>query len=243
MLRGIKSLELRFILPLALGLLAVIGLTACSSEDSVTPAEPIADVDAYLEALPSWESFSPPKADADEPVDDPVMSEEEINGTTYNCESTRYSLTKTPEKIATLNPDVEVLYVGSLLQGSGYIGGIGTLEELPIRQRAPLTLSIDLLTGENTRTVADPDLSSVNQAVGELIQAASDAGHRAGSRIVYNEVTYHSLKEASLKLGFSAAYWTAVLFAAGAFALAYVVLPRGERVEPSEPVEPAVAGG
>lgn len=44
-------------------------------------------------------------------------------------------------------------------------------------------------------------------------------------------------------LSFSAAYWTAVLFAAGAFALAYVVLPRGERVEPSEPVEPAVAGG
>ena len=44
-------------------------------------------------------------------------------------------------------------------------------------------------------------------------------------------------------LGFAAAYWTAVLFAAGAFLLAFGVLPRGERLEPAEEAEPAVAGG
>jgi len=43
--------------------------------------------------------------------------------------------------------------------------------------------------------------------------------------------------------GFGAAYWTAALFAAAAFALAWLVLPRGETVEPSEPIEPAIAGG
>ncbi len=195
----------RITLLLAASLLLLSGLTACSGDDPAAPPV-VADVDGYLADLPSWTAFSPSLPDADEAVGDPELSQEEINGTNYNCESTRYSMTQTPDKMATLNPDVEVLWVGSLLQGSGYIGGIGTLAELPIRQRAPLTLSIDLLTGDNTRTVADPDLASVTQAIGGLIQAAADAGHRAGSRIVYNESTYHSLEETTLKLGFSAAY-------------------------------------
>ena len=186
-------------------LLILIALTGCSSDDPATPIL-LADVDSYLASLPAWDVYSPPRTASDEQIDDPVDSSEEINGTTYNCMSTRYSMTQTPEKIVTLNPDVEVLYVGSLLQGNGYVGGIGTLAELPIRQRAPLDISIDLLTGNNTRTVANPDLASVTQAVGELIQAASDAGHRAGSRIFYQEIDYHTLEEAALKVGFSAAY-------------------------------------
>jgi multidrug resistance protein len=46
-----------------------------------------------------------------------------------------------------------------------------------------------------------------------------------------------------VSLGFAAAYWTAVLFAAAAFTLAYVVLPRRDRIEPTDPTEPAVVGG
>ena len=188
--------------PLAL-ILVVVG---CGGEDTPMSPPVAADVDQYLGSLPAWTAFSPPAAPADIPVSDPVDSEEEVDGSTYQCQSTRYSLTQTPDKIVTLNPDVEVLWVGSLLQGSGYLGGIGTLAELPIRQRAPIQISIDLLTGNNTRTVADPNLATVNQAIGELIQAASDAGHRAGSNIVYSQTSYHSYEEAALKLGFSATY-------------------------------------
>ncbi len=195
----------KFVLRLVAGLLILFGAVSCSSDDPAAPI-PVADVDAYLANLPSWDSFSPPMPDADDAVGAPVDSTEVVDGTTYECVTTHYSLTQTPEKLVTLNPDVEVLWVGSLLQGSGYVGGLGSLAELPIRQRGPLTLAIDLLTGENTRTVADPDLASVGSAIGDLIQTASDAGHRAGSRIAYNEVSYHSLAEASLKLGFSAAY-------------------------------------
>jgi predicted MFS family arabinose efflux permease len=46
-----------------------------------------------------------------------------------------------------------------------------------------------------------------------------------------------------VSFGFGAAYWTAVLFAAGAFALAFAVLPRRDPTGPLEAVEPAVAGG
>ncbi len=43
--------------------------------------------------------------------------------------------------------------------------------------------------------------------------------------------------------GFGAAYWTAGIVAVAAFGLAWLVLPRGERLGPTEPFEPAVAGG
>ena len=195
----------KLFLRLVAGLLILCGAISCSSDDPAAPAR-VADVNAYLASLPTWATYSPPVPDADIAVGTPVDSTEVVDGTTYECVTTHYSLTQTPERLVTLNPDVEVLWVGSLLQGSGYVGGLGSLAELPIRQRGPLTLAIDLLTGENTRTVADPDLASVGSAIGDLIQTASDAGHRAGSRIAYNEVSYHTLAEAALKLGFSAAY-------------------------------------
>jgi hypothetical protein len=115
-------------------------------------------------------------------------------------------MTTTPDKIATFHPDSGILWTGALLEGKGHLEGIGSLRELPIRQRSPLTLSIDLLTEENTETVDAPDAASVKSAVGRLIQKATDAGHRAGSSISYKQITSHSVEEASLKLGFSASY-------------------------------------
>lgn len=164
------------------------------------------DMDEFLRALQSWEEFAPPQEDSDVQIGDPVLTQEAVNGTDYNCNSTPYSITRTPDKIATLNPDSEILWVGALLQGKGHLEGIGSLAELPIRQRSPMTLSIDLLTTENTQTVELPDLASVNQAVGRLIQQATDADHRAGSKISFNQVTSHSVEEAALRLGFSASY-------------------------------------
>jgi hypothetical protein len=158
-------------------------------------------MDAYLAALPTWVAFSPLLADLDMATGPSTTVEEMVGSTPYNCAVTPYSMTRTPD-----NPDVEVLWAGSLLQGKGYVGGIGSLEELPIRQRAPITISIDLLTGNNTRTVENPTPASVASAVGSLIQAATDAGHRAGSKIFFNQVDYHSLAEASLSAGFSASY-------------------------------------
>ena len=180
-------------------------------EQPEQPAPPPADMDAYLQDLPTWEAFAPQLADFDGAVGDPTTTEEEVDGTTYNCTSTPYSITRTPEKVVTLNPDVEILWAGALLQGEGYLGGIGSLAELPIRQRAPITLSIDILTGSNNRTVDSPGLASVTSAVGELIQAATDAGHRAGSKIAYTQEDYHALAEASVRTGLSAKYQGATI--------------------------------
>src|SRR5262245_4891723 len=190
---------------LSLALLAVLA-SSCKEDPAAPETVPVADVDEFLNSLPTWEEFSPTKPDADEATGDPAQIEEVVDGRKYNCETTPYSITRTPDKIVTMNPDYEVLWPGSLLQGQGYAMGIGSLAELPIRERAPLTLSIDLLTHDNTRTVDNPTLASVNQAIGELIQAATDAGHLAGSNALFTQERMHSVNQGLLKLGLSAKY-------------------------------------
>jgi len=196
---------------LSTSLLAAIlaaSLFAACSDDPTAPEEqvPPADVNQYLQTLPTWDQVSPPLPDADDATGAPNEGEETIGGDPYECTTTPYSITRTPDRIVTLDPDVEILWVGSLLQGKGHMGGIGSLAELPIRQRAPMTLSIDLLTGNNTKTVSSPTVATVNSAVGELIQAASDAGHTAGSDIFFTQETAHSLVQAALSMGLSASY-------------------------------------
>ena len=185
----------------------LLALAACSKDSPVAPEPtPPADVNSYLTTLPSWDAFSPQVSDADVAVGDPTEGEQEIGGEPYRCTSTPYSITRTPDRVVTLNPDVEILWVGSLLQGKGHLGGIGQLGELPIRQRAPMTLSIDLLTADNARVVSNPSVATVTSAIGDLIQGAQDSGHTAGSNIFYTKETTHSLSQAALSMGLSAAY-------------------------------------
>lgn len=191
------------LLILTAGLMA---LAACSGDDPVQPAAGPADLDSFFEVLPAWDLYSPVKADSDLAVGEETASEEVIGGDDYNCTTVPYSITRTPDRIVTLNPDSEILWVGSLLQGQGYLNGIGSLAELPIRQRAPLSLSIDLLTENTSVEVDDPTLATVNQAIGTLVQGATDAGHVAGSNIMFTKETAHSLAQASLKMGLSASY-------------------------------------
>lgn len=182
---------------------------SCGGDDSTGPP-PNDDIDAYLKSLPTWNEFSPQLAPVGDPVDVATGPTEAtlnpIGDELYICRATPCSITSTPDAIVTMNPNSEILYLGSLIQGGTYLGGLGAMEELPIRQRAPLTISIDLLYPDNTRTVADPTLASVNQAVGELISGAHNAGHQAGSAISYNKKECHSLKQSMLDMGLSASY-------------------------------------
>ncbi len=194
----------------SLTLLAMLALAACGQDQpgSTGPESPPADLQTFFSSLPAWDAFSPPLPDTDMAVGDAMEADTTtaIDGEPYQCTTTPYSLTTTPEDIVTLNPDVEVLWLGSLLQGDGYLGGIGSLAELPIRQRAPLQVTLDLLSGDNTETVESPTVATVNQAIGRLIQTADQAGHRAGSNIFYTSETTHSLDQASLEMGLSASY-------------------------------------
>jgi hypothetical protein len=172
---------------------------ACSDESGPVQPEPVV-VASYLESLPTWASFSPPVADED--FVEPGTGHFEQQGNMV-CTDREASLTRNPQDLVMFSPDAEVMWLGSLIQGRGHRDGLGSLLELPIRQRAPLTIAIDLLYSANRREVAEPDVSTVAQGIGELIDGAQGAGHKAGSSIFYSEVRSHSFDQSVLGLGLS----------------------------------------
>jgi len=193
---------------IALLLVGLVLVPACGGDDdgSTEPTPQTGNVDEYMQTLPAWSEFSPPQPSVDEPTGPMEATLDTSSDQVYVCRTTPCSITQTPEAIVTFNPNSEILYLGSLIQGSTYLGGLAAMEELPIRQRAPLTISIDLLAEDNTRTVADPTLATVNQAVGELISRADATGHVAGSAISYAKRTTYSLEQSMLDIGLSVHY-------------------------------------
>jgi hypothetical protein len=175
---------------------------ACSDQTATEP-QAIADVDEYFESLPRWAEYSVPLSDEEVVATQPSFYEQSGN---LFCSVTEASITRNPQEIVTYSPDSEIMWLGSLIQGRGHRDGLGSLLELPIRQRGPATIAIDILFSDNTRVVEWPTLASVGQAIGELIDEAQAAGHRAGSSIYFNQTESHSLEQSALKLGLSAHY-------------------------------------
>jgi len=187
-----------------LAVLIALMIVACSKkEEDDQPAE---EINQYISALPSWETFSPAKADLDEYLEPSLdVNCEDLTVTTI----TPASITRTPEEIVTYDPNSEILYVGSLIQGQGYIGGLGSIKALPIYQRAPLTISISFQMADNSRVIQNPNLASVKSAIGELVETAQNAGHVSGSSIFYNESNSYSVGQTALSLGLSAKFMKA----------------------------------
>ncbi|HWR84179.1 MAG TPA: thiol-activated cytolysin family protein [Candidatus Deferrimicrobium sp.] len=176
----------------------------CSDKKSPTSPVP-ADVDAYLATLPTWEEFADVQDTATQPAGDKVaeMSSQVL------CTTTPYNITQNPDQIVTFGSAPDVLYLGSLIQGDSYLGGLGTMEELPIRQRAPLTIAIKLFTGTDiTSVVQNPDAASVQAALNTLVADAAANGQQSGSRISYNYKESFSAMQAALSLGVSFKYMT-----------------------------------
>jgi hypothetical protein len=198
----IKQIFLAKGLSITVILILLLGLTACKKEaNDENPASE--DVNKYLVALPSWDLFCPPRLDTTE-LFDPSMD--------FSCQDLTVtttipaSITRTPEDIVTFDPNSEILYVGSLIQGEGYLGGLGSLQALPIYQRAPLTISISFQMEDNSRIVQNPNLATVKEAIGALVQAAQNAGHVSGSSIFFNKSTSYSVEQTALALGLSAKF-------------------------------------
>ena len=190
-------------------LFAALTLGSCSSDTTEPPAG--GTTDDFIRALPSWSEFSPPLPDANDIVAPATATQEIVGRTRYRCTSAPYSITQTPDKIVTMDPDANILWLGALLQGRGYKEGIGSLAEWSVRERAPLQVSIDLLSGASSRTVERPDLAAVQQAIGSLVQEAVTAGHRGGSSVSYSMQKTHHIVQAGLAMGLSMKYMGATI--------------------------------
>lgn len=144
------------------------------------------------------------------PLPDPTA---ESGSRRYQCTTTPYSLTSQPDKIVAMSPDTNKLWVGSLLQGQGYASGLGSLRELPIRQRAPLTIYLDVMGSHVAQVVTNPDAASVQQATADLLKKATDEKVGFPSRLSFHETDADDSTQGELKLGFSAKYLGATVSA------------------------------
>ncbi len=191
-----------FLLFATLILLMAIFMSNCKKSDEEDQPAPN-NVNEYIVSLPSWDNFCPTKADSDETFDPSLEFDcaTKIVQTTTPC-----SITRTPAEIVTYDPGSEILYLGSLIQGDGYIGGLGSIKSLPIYQRAPLSISISFQMANNSRVVENPDLTSVKEAIGDLVETAQNAGHVSGSSIYFDKRTCYSVEQTALALGLSFKY-------------------------------------
>lgn len=187
--------------------LLLAAVSACGNEPTDPIGTPqVADVDQFVGSLGSWEAYSPPLTAGDNAAGPPTTVEEVVDNTTYVCTVTPRSLTTTPNELVMYEPNASIMWVGNLIQGDSYTGGTGSFEELSIRQRSPLKISIDLLTGNNFAIVDNPSLTSVQAAIGDLIQRATDAGHLGGSSVDFDSYRMHATIEAIQKAGLSAKF-------------------------------------
>ena len=140
-------------------------------------------LDAFFDALPTWapregdatlspavRRFAPPQ-NTPKPVGGSENAQEKEGNRTYNVTRERYSLATTPEAIVSFDPAAEFFWPGSLLQEKGLRGGLGSLNPIPNLEskRAPLRVFlVNPNVSNGSREVADPNGSSVGNAVGEL---------------------------------------------------------------------------
>lgn len=124
----------------------------------------------------------------------------------YACTTTPYSLTSNPETIVSINPDANKMWLGGLLQGRGYANGPGSLRELPIRKRAPLSIYVDLIGRKNAVTIKSPTPASVQNGIGQLVQRAIHAHVDVPTRATFDQVTQNSTDQALLDAHISAKY-------------------------------------
>ena len=182
---------------------------AVTAQTPPTPTAPDAraNFNNLVLGFPSWSVYSPELPDRlPSPTGAASRAVQQVSSNAYDCTTTPYTITETPDKIVTFNPDANVLWAGALLQGKGYKLGIGSLKELPIRQRAPLGLSINLQTANNSASVVNPTVETVQAAIGSIIENAQNKAVLPATSVSYSKTDSYTSEQIALSLGISAKY-------------------------------------
>ncbi len=182
-----------------------LNLAACNGggEQNTVVSPASADFDSEVYNHKFWSDLSPEQQSKNEPTG--LLKETfDIDGIEkYRCTNEQYNMAESPKEFVAIDPDTSIMWLGNLIQGRSHLK-VGSLEELSIHQRAPLTLSINLLNGDNYRVIEKPSLSTVQSAIGDLVDKAVSAGHEASSIVHFESREAHSTSQTSLDFGFTA---------------------------------------
>jgi hypothetical protein len=200
----------------------LLGAAACG-EDGVGPDGAGQEIEAFFESLPNWSEFAPSQSDqAPTPIGEPVAlpddtlnvsqiqedgSVEVIPNVIYQCTETPYSVRKNPQQIVMYNPDVEILWPGSLIQGRSHRDGRGALLGLTIAERNPIRVSIPSIpSGQNFREVPSPNQANVGSAIGEMLGDATAQNLSTPSAITFRQTVTYSETQMALSMEVSGHY-------------------------------------
>lgn len=201
----------------------LVPLAACS--DPAAPPmeeeEACSGADDLAGCLPSWSSYAPLGAEVDsvttsestevteelERFDDVTGELVNLGAVTFVCTDVTHDFRDTPGELITgFGIDQTKIWPGALIQGRSHRDGAGSLLELPIRERAPINVSVSFNNSDNTRLVDSPDNSSIGQALGEMIEGAAVEGTVTANNITFSQETYSSEQQAALAFGVSGRY-------------------------------------
>jgi Thiol-activated cytolysin len=124
----------------------------------------------------------------------------------YGVTRQNFSLSKTPNEIVTFEP-VAGFWLGSILEEQGLRGGLGSQREVPIlaSSRANYLVSVNSLAIPNSyREITSPSMSTVNAAIGSMIQSAGNA--EVGTAMSMNVVENYNASQTALSLNLDASY-------------------------------------
>ena len=176
-------------------LAAALFLPGCG-RDEVAPKLEGGSDNAFQEVLDQGNDFEQVTPAYDEVVHD-AEEEEATDGTIWLCTRKTVSAVNAPDGYSTFDPNADVIYPGSLLQGA-------TLDRATpdpiVVPRAGGRLSIDLNNGspEVTATVESMTESGVRQAMNEIIANNNGIG---AARFDFNQFQVHSREQLAASLG------------------------------------------
>jgi hypothetical protein len=201
--------EMRNVFLMKVGMVSslIFGLAACSVDTPNNYQTQVpADYQAVDQTLPAWSEFSPKLDEKHEMVGTPEIQNVIESGEKLSCRTRRFDLTTNPTEIVTYNPDMGSFWVGSLLQGKGYKAGIGSLRELPIRQRTPITLFVNRFGGSTTKTVSLPNAATVQQGISDIIVELQNSKIPVSTDVSFESKRQYSLEQSLLEAGISAKF-------------------------------------
>lgn len=185
----------------------VLGLSSCEMLSSM--AGIAVDMTAFNASLTELPSIVQP-AELANPV--LVSDGGSKNDGTYTTTTKTYKAAPGYTEMIAMDPTTDVIYPGALIKGESISTGMYTPIVFP---RKPLTLSISLehIDGNVAKTIDDPKLSTIRQAVRDIL--AQKVTGATPANVSYTMTDIYSERQLSVAL--AASYESAILKISGSF--------------------------
>lgn len=189
----------------AAGALAALALVSCSDDPS--GPDKAADLDAYVHAIATFPDPSPDNTGEHTLQSAHADTNLEPGVGRFICQVSSYRMDKNLHETTVFNVNDVSTWPGALVRGADLDNGL--LNPI-VAARAPVTVGTDLTglpTGQNTRTVTNPNHLLVQGALNEIVTAyLAQSGGSIGAKLSFDETFVEDFQQSMLDLGVSATW-------------------------------------